>query len=208
MDRRRLNISQPPDIGPIASSLTPPIAGGAPCGRSPSNRSLNSNRYLRVRSFLLASSLALATVAAGFAQAQSAPPTPSHTASTTPANAAVQVVNDFMAALATGHLEVARQLMAPDATVVANGQVLGNRDSYIDGAAKGDAAALRTVERVLVHRDAQIGADTGWVLSEKRVRAAGKPDGPSEAVIETMLLARTAAGWKITHIHWSTRKAS
>jgi len=46
------------------------------------------------------------------------------------------------------------------------------------------------------------------VLSEKRVRAAGKPDGPSEAVIETMLLARTAAGWKITHIHWSTRKAS
>jgi len=64
------------------------------------------------------------------------------------------------------------------------------------------------VERVLVHRDAQIGADTGWVLSEKRVRAAGKPDGPSEAVIETMLLARTAAGWKITHIHWSTRKAS
>jgi hypothetical protein len=46
------------------------------------------------------------------------------------------------------------------------------------------------------------------VLSEKRVRAAGNPDGPSEAVIETMLLARTSAGWKITHIHWSTRKAT
>jgi hypothetical protein len=113
-----------------------------------------------------------------------------------------------MTALATGQLEAARQLMSPEATVVANGQVLGNRDGYIDGAAKGDVAALRTVERVLVHRNAQIGDDTGWVLSEKRVRAAGKPDGPSEAVIETMLLARTSAGWKITHIHWSTRKAS
>jgi ketosteroid isomerase-like protein len=170
---------------------------------------LNQPGKSRVRSFLLASSLALATIA-GSAQAQSAPSTPSQTAAKTPqaSDAAVQVVNAFMAALASGHLETARQLMAPDATVVANGQVLGNRDGYIDGAAKGDAAALRSVERVLVHRDVQVGADSGWVLSEKRVRAAGKPDGPSEAVIETMLLARTPAGWKITHVHWSTRKAS
>ena len=65
MNRRRLYTSQPADSGLIARLRTPPIAGGASCGRSPSNASPNSNRYLHVRSFLLASSLALATVAAG-----------------------------------------------------------------------------------------------------------------------------------------------
>jgi hypothetical protein len=85
--------------------------------------------------------------------------------------------------------------------------VLGERDAYIDGAAKGDAAALRTVQRDLMRRDVKVGADVGWVLSEKRVRAAGATEGPSEVVIETMLLAKTPAGWKITHIHWSGRSA-
>jgi len=123
------------------------------------------------------------------------------------ANDAVQVVNNFMAALVGGQLEAARQLMTPDAVVIANGHVLGERDAYIDGAAKGDAAALRTVQRDLLRRDVKVGADVGWVLSEKRVRAAGATEGPSEVVIETMLLAKTPAGWKITHIHWSGRRA-
>ena len=119
----------------------------------------------------------------------------------------MQVVNDFMAALASGQLEAARQLMTPDAVVMANGHVLGDRDAYIDGAAKGDSAALRSVQRELLRRDAKAGADVGWVLSEKRVRADRRHRRPSEVVTETMLLAKTPAGWKITHIHWSGRHA-
>jgi len=109
-----------------------------------------------------------------------------------------------MAALASGQLESARQFMAPDAVVIANGQVLGQRDSYIDGPAKGDAAALSTVQRELLRRDTHAGADTAWVLSEKRVHT-GAAQGPSEVIVESMVLARTTAGWKITHIHWSGR---
>ena len=120
----------------------------------------------------------------------------------------MQVVNNFMTSLVGGQLETARQFMAPDAVVMANGHVLGERDAYIDGAAKADAAALRTVQRDLLRRDVKAGADVAWVLSEKRVRAAGAAEGgPSEVVIETMLLAKTPAGWKITHIHWSGRRA-
>jgi ketosteroid isomerase-like protein len=175
---------------------------------------------MRVRSLLLASSLLLATVAAGpaFAQPSATPASASATVTPTPqsgaaqrspaANAAEQVVNTFMADLASGKLEAARQLMTPDAVVMANGHVLGDRDGYINGAAKGDAAALRSAQRELVHRDAKASADVAWVMSEKRLRTAGAVEGPSEVVVETMLLARTAAGWKITHIHWSGRHAS
>jgi ketosteroid isomerase-like protein len=170
--------------------------------------------YTLVRSLLLASSLLLATVAAGSVSAQPSAPSaaaaPTNAASLSPAaSAAEQVVNAFMTDLANGQLEAARQLMAPDAVVMANGQVLGNRDGYINGAAKGDAAALAGTQRELLHRSVQAGADTGWVLSEKRVRRdAASAQGPREVLVtETMLLARTTGGWKITHIHWSTRQA-
>lgn len=163
----------------------------------------------------------LATLAAGTAFAQPRLPTsaaqptaqagvapesaPAAAARLSPsANAALQVVNTFMADIAGGQLEAARQLMAPDAIVLANGQVLGDRDHYIDGAAKGDAVALGSVHRELLHRDVNVGQNFGWILSEKRL---GKPGGKGEVVTETMLLARTGAGWKITHIHWSGRTA-
>ena len=172
-----------------------------------------------VRNTLLASSLVLATLAAGtvFAQppAPAAQPTshagvppqtakPAATPLSPSANEALQVVNTFMADIASGQLEAARQLMLPGAVVLANGQVLGDRDHYIDGAAKGDAAALGKVHRELLHRDVNVGQNFGWILSEKRL---GQPGGKGEVVTETMLLARTAAGWKITHIHWSGRMA-
>lgn len=49
--------------------------------------------------------------------------------------------------------------------------------------------------------------DLGWVLSENRLHGPAGAKGPSEVVTETMLLARTADGWKITHVHWSGRHA-
>ena len=106
----------------------------------------------------------------------------------------MQVVNTFMAALAGGQLEAARQLMTPDAVVMANGHVLGERDAYIDGAAKGDAAALRTVQRELLRRDVKAGADLGWVVSEKPASRRPAPKATELVVTETMLLAKTAEG--------------
>jgi ketosteroid isomerase-like protein len=161
---------------------------------------------------LLVSSLALALFA-GSAFAQ--PPATQGTSTQAqdaqlsgPRKETADVVNAFMAALAGGQLEAARQYMTPDAIVMANGTVLGYRDAYIDKSAKADAAALATLQRELLHREVTAGTAFGWVLSEKRLTAAGAPQGaPSELVTETMLLARTDAGWKITHIHWSGRHA-
>ena len=158
-----------------------------------------------MRALVLAVSLVLASVSASpvFAQANA-------TANSAPqaspaARDAARTVDAFMAALVSGQLEQARAQMTPNAVVVANGHVLGERDEYINGAAKGDSAALRTVQRELVRRDARAGTDVAWVVSEKRLRPVAAPQGPSEVVVETMMLARTPAGWKITHVHWSGR---
>jgi hypothetical protein len=160
-----------------------------------------------VRRLLLSATLALATVASTPVLAWSpASGTPQPSRPSPAGNEAVEVVDSFMDALVNGQLDAARQLMSPEAVVIANGQVLGQRDAYIDGPAKGDADALRTVRRDLVRRDTHAGTDVTWVLSEKRLRSITAAHGPSELVIETMLLARTNAGWKITHIHWSGRR--
>ncbi|UNK49698.1 nuclear transport factor 2 family protein [Lysobacter sp. S4-A87] len=166
-----------------------------------------------MRSVVLASSLALGCIAAGAAFAKSPQPSvPSpaaaeqgaRAASSPAANEAVQAVNAFIAALAGGRLEAARQLMTPDAIVLANGQVLGVRDGYLNGPAKGDVAALGNFQRELLRRDVKVGANLGWVVSETSLRPA---TGAGQVVTETMLVVRTNEGWKIAHIHWSGRRA-
>ena len=98
--------------------------------------------------------------------------------------------------------------MTPDAVVIANGLVLGTRDGYIDGAAKADAVAMQSVRsHELVHRDSRVGAQLGWVVSEKRMLGEGA--GPLRAMVvaETFLVTKTPSGWKISGIHWSSRDA-
>ena len=164
-----------------------------------------------MRTFVSACFLALSACAAGPVLAQAAAPA----ATTQPAPVmsqdardAVELVDAFAAVLAAGQLDVARQFLTPDAVVVANGQTLGTRDTYIDGPARGDAAALRTVDRDILHRNAWAGPGFAYVVTEKRLRAPGATTGPSEVVIETMLVKKTESGWKIAHVHWSGRHAS
>ena len=157
-----------------------------------------------MRPLVLATSLFLSTIVGAPAFAQSTQAAPAQSAQAD----AARVVDDFLAALSDGRLEAARQSMTPDAVVIANGSVLGTRDGYIDGAAKGDALAMRSVRsRELVHRDARIGAQYGWVVSEKRMLGEGAGQLRAMVVVETVLLAKTASGWKISGIHWSSRSA-
>jgi len=170
---------------------------------------------MRMRTFVSACFLALSAFAAGPAFAQAAAPAtlPAATTQQAPvmspeARDAVELVDAFVAVLAAGQLEAARQFMAPDAVIVANGKTLGTRDRYIDGPARGDAAALRTVDRDVLGRNAWAGPGFAYVVTEKRLRTPGATNGPSEVVIETMLLRKTEGGWKIAHVHWSGRHAS
>ena len=164
-------------------------------------------RYPRVRPLVLATSLFISTLIGAPALAQSTQPSPTQ-ATQSAQNEAVRIVDGFMTALSNGQLEAARQSMTPDAVVIANGTVLGTRDAYIDGAAKEDAVAMKSVRsRELVHRDAQIGAQLGWVVSEKRMVGEGAGQLRTMVLTETFLLTKTTSGWKIRGIHWSSRAA-
>jgi ketosteroid isomerase-like protein len=119
---------------------------------------------------------------------------------------AVQAVNGFMAALIKGDMVKAGQFLDPGVIVVANGVVYGNREQYLSVAARNDGAFLRAAQRQLLRRWASGGGSFASVISEKVLRAAGDQRTAARLNSETMLLARTDAGWKIVHIHWSSRE--
>jgi ketosteroid isomerase-like protein len=171
-------------------------------------------RFLRAGAAAL--SLAAPLLALASPPAASAPKTTSAPAQARPpavriapgAEQPVMVVNSYMDALAKGQLDAARNFMAPGALVIADGKVLGDRDAYFANQARSDAAQLQGAQRELLGRDAKAGPAIGWVITEKllRTNAGGKPAG--QFVTETVMLAKTAEGWKIIHIHRSSRPAA
>ena len=194
------------DIAARPRRCLPPATGGAGGGKRAPNAHSLELRYTHVRPLVLATSLFLSTLVAGPAFAQSTQATSMQAQSAE--SEATQAVEAFMAALSSGQLEIARQAMTPDAVVVANGTVLGTRDGYIDGPARGDALAMKSVRsRELVHSAANVGADRGWVVNEKRMIGEGAGQFRAMMLIETFLLTKTATGWKISGIHWSSRNA-
>ena len=151
------------------------------------------------------------------AQSQPAAPAPTTAVVATPAAQpaaitiapaaaeAVAVLNAYMGALANGQFDVARNFMAPSAVVLRDGRVLGSRDTYFAGDARTDAALLHDAQRDLLRRDAKAGDGLALVLSEKRLRTSAGGKSTAQLVTETALLVKTPEGWKIAHLHASSR---
>jgi len=134
------------------------------------------------------------------------PAAPSAAITIAPAAAeAVAVLNAYMGALANAQFDVARKLMAPNAVVLRDGRVLGSRDTYFAGDARTDAALLHGAQRDLLRRDAKAGDGVALVLSEKRLRTSTDGKSTDQLVTETALLVKTPDGWKIAHMHASSR---
>lgn len=120
---------------------------------------------------------------------------------------AVAAVERFSAALAAGDVDGAAAELDPAVLILESGGMERSRDEYLAGHAKADAAFLKEAQVSLRRRTAQASGELAWVGSDSAIRA--KKDGGVLAMdaTETMVLRKTAQGWKIVHIHWSSRRA-
>ncbi len=121
------------------------------------------------------------------------------------AKAAAATVDRFFAALTAGNLEEAGALLDPQVIVLESGGAEHSAAEYLGGHAKGDAEFLKDAHHALLRRTARVAGGFAWVASESElhVQKDGKPT--TLASTETMVLRSTATGWKIVHIHWSSR---
>lgn len=121
------------------------------------------------------------------------------------AQPAVAVVERFGRALAAGDLKTVEALLDADALILETGGAERSRQEYLGHHAISDAQFLMGTHSQITHRRARVADDLAWVGTESELHAT--KDGKPLTLLstETMVLKKTAADWRIVHIHWSSR---
>jgi ketosteroid isomerase-like protein len=118
--------------------------------------------------------------------------------------AVTATVRAFHQALAAGDSASALRLLAADAVILES----GGRESRDEYAAHHLAEDIEFARAVPVERSAlqvTVSGDVAWVNSTSVVRGTYRNRAIDMAGVELMVLSRTATGWVIRAIHWSSR---
>ena len=115
------------------------------------------------------------------------------------------VVEAFHAALARGDGAAALALMEEDALIYEQGGAERSRAQYAAEHLTADAEFARSTQRVRGQQRVRMGGELAVVTSESRTTGRFRDREVNSAGVETMVLRRTRAGWRISHIHWSSR---
>jgi ketosteroid isomerase-like protein len=125
----------------------------------------------------------------------------------TDARAAVEVVDAFRAAIKAVDLGAAKDLLDETVLVLENGGSERSRDEYMGSHAIADAAFMQSARETLRYRRARVTGELAWVGTQSELERT--KDGKPTVIFssETMVLRKSNLGWRIVHIHWSSRVA-
>ncbi len=121
------------------------------------------------------------------------------------ASAAAVVVDRFFEALSSGDFAQAGAQLDPNVIILESGGAEHSATEYLQGHAKSDAQFLKGSHHVLNRRTARATGDVAWVASESVLHVEKDGKASALASTETMVLRSGSDGWKIVHIHWSSR---
>ena len=119
-------------------------------------------------------------------------------------DAVLATVRAFHDALARGDSVAALKLLAPDVQVLESGG-LETREEYRSHHLPGDMAFARAVPSVSAGATVEVSGDVAWVVGTSRTTGTYRERPINSAGAELMVLSRTAEGWRIRAIHWSSR---
>ena len=115
-----------------------------------------------------------------------------------------QVASAFGKALAGGDSSAVIALLHPDVAIFEGGR-WENLEQYRSGHLRADMAYLKAVKQETVRDVVTVSGDLALVLRESGTTGTYRDRAVDSIGIETMVLQRTSSGWKISHIHWSSR---
>lgn len=129
--------------------------------------------------------------------AQDRPPAPEE-------GAIRELVEGFHAALAAGDSSAAIGYLHPDVLIYESGHA-ETLDEYRSGHLASDIEFSRAVSLTTLRSAVLPAPDLSLYLREYRVEGAFRGRSIDGVGVETMVFAPTPAGWRIRHIHWSSR---
>jgi ketosteroid isomerase-like protein len=118
-----------------------------------------------------------------------------------------KTIDGFEAALRAADFERVSALLDPGVVILESGGAERSREEYLASHAKSDAAFMKDAQIRDRKTDVKVAGDAAWAMTTSKVQYEyeGKPRTVNAA--ETMILRRGPGGWKIVHIHWSSRAA-
>lgn len=116
------------------------------------------------------------------------------------------VVDGFHQALASGDRQRAMSLVSPAALIVEAGTVQTRREYESEHLAE-DIAFAREIPGRQTSRSLQQNRDVAWVTNTFRVTGKFHDKAIDNIAAETAILIKTADGWQIVSLHWSSHKA-
>jgi ketosteroid isomerase-like protein len=130
--------------------------------------------------------------------------TPAANAQTTDHQAVVATIRTLHEALARGDSVGALRLLAPDALILEAGG-LETREDYRGHHLPGDIAFAGAVPSQRAEPTVVVSGDVAWVVGTSRTTGTFRELSINSAGAELAVLGRTAEGWVIRAIHWSSR---
>ena len=121
------------------------------------------------------------------------------------ARPAVLVVDAFHAALSANDRNVALALLTSDVIVLEEGGAERSREEYAGHHLPADMTFAGATRSEIARRAAVVEGDVAWVMTEGRTTGRFNDRAVDRLTAETMVLTRGADGWRIRHIHWSSR---
>lgn len=114
-------------------------------------------------------------------------------------------VRAFHEALASGEQERVLELLDPDVKIFESGGAELSRAEYAAHHLGADMGFSAATQRTIVDQTEGEAGDAGWVLTRSETRGTFREKEIDLLGAETVLLARGERGWRIVHIHWSSR---
>jgi ketosteroid isomerase-like protein len=159
----------------------------------------------RTSSLALVLSIAVLSATPAFAQDHAHGPDNAAGAVAPEATDAAAAVDAFHAALKAGDTAAALTGLAPDVMIFEEGSAERSRDEYASHHLGSDAAFAAASEATVTKRSGWADGDVAWITSEGRTTGQFNGRAVDRLTTETMVLKRHAEGWRIHHIHWSSR---
>ncbi len=113
-------------------------------------------------------------------------------------------VEAFKQALRSGNTEAALAQLHPEVRVFEAGHA-ETRTEYAEGHLAADMAFLQAVESATTEDRVDLGGDMALYESQYTSKGEFRGREIDSHGTETMVLVRSGDGWKILHIHWSSR---
>jgi ketosteroid isomerase-like protein len=120
------------------------------------------------------------------------------------AGPAEAIVEAFQSALQRGDTKAALDFLADDALIFEAGGVERSKAEYAAHHLAADAAFSQAVPASITRRSGEAVENAAWIATEGTTTGTYKGKPVDRRTVETMVLRRTTAGWKIVHIHWSS----